>query len=300
LKEQKPLIIDVKRHALDDGPGIRTTIFFKGCPLRCVWCHNPETIDPNLEIGFYPADCIQCGECAKACPTGAVQLDLPGRIDRTKCNRCGKCADACPGRGLRRIGRFYEINELVDIIRRDQVYYQVSGGGVTLSGGEPTLHMNYASQLLRELKTGGIHTAIETSGLFAWSTFKHRMLDWLDLVLFDLKLADPELHNRYTGQRNDVILQNMAHLARERPGDIIVRIPLIPGITAERENLQKLYAIIRNTGIKRYSLLPYNPLGLSKRITIGKPMVDLPQHTLTDDEIRQLEYIFSPLEMVEM
>ena len=300
MKDQKPLIIDIKRHALDDGPGIRTTVFFKGCPLKCVWCHNPESIEPDLEIGFYPAECIRCGDCVKVCPTGAAQLSLPGRIDRAICVRCGKCAEACPGHGLRRIGRFYEIDELLDIILRDRVYFHTSGGGVTLSGGEPTWHMDYASQLLQELKSNGIHTAIETSGFFAWPAFKNQMLGRLDLVLFDLKLADPGLHIKYTGQRNDIIFQNLERLAKERPDDIIVRIPLIPNITAERDNLQKLYIIIQNMGIKHCRLLPYNPLGLSKRSTIGKPTIDLPEHTLTVNEIQELENIFFPLDMVEI
>ena len=136
MNNQRPLILDVKRHALHDGPGIRTTIFFKGCPLRCVWCHNPESMDPGLEIGFYPSDCIQCGECVEACPNGGARMDLPGRIDRVICKRCGSCAEACPGRGLRKIGRFYDIDELLDIVLRDKMYYQTSNGGVTLSGGE--------------------------------------------------------------------------------------------------------------------------------------------------------------------
>ncbi len=200
MKNQRPLIFDIKRHALEDGPGIRTTIFFKGCPLRCVWCHNPESMEPGLEIGFYPSGCIRCGDCVQACPRGAAQLDLPSRIDRAICNRCGACAEACPGRGLRQIGRSYEIDELVDIILRDKVYYQSSGGGVTLSGGEPALHTDYCSQLLQRLKSNGIHTAIETSGFFKWSQFSTEILGWLDLVLFDVKLADAELHLKHTSR----------------------------------------------------------------------------------------------------
>ncbi len=300
MKDQRPLIFDIKRHALDDGPGIRTTIFFKGCPLRCVWCHNPESMEPGLEIGFYPADCIRCGDCVQACPTGAAQLDLPGRIDRAICNRCGACAEACPGRGLRQIGRFYEIEELVDIVLRDKVYYQSSGGGVTLSGGEPALHADYCSQLLQRLKSNGIHTAIETSGFFEWSQFSTEILGWLDLVLFDVKLADAELHLKHTGKRNDVILENLARLVQERPNDVVPRVPLVPAITTYPANLQQISTILREMGLRCCWPLPYNHLGFSKRETIGKPMVNMPDRMLTQKEIARLEGFFSWAELVEM
>ena len=300
MKDQRPLIFDVKRHALHDGPGIRTTIFFKGCPLQCVWCHNPESMDPGLEIGFYPSDCIQCGDCVEACPTGAAQLDLPGRIDRVICKRCGTCAEVCPGRGLRRIGRFYEIDELVDIVLRDKVYYQTSNGGVTLSGGEPVLFIDYASQLLQKLKSNEIHTAIETCGFFDWSQFKAKILGWLDLVLFDVKLANAGLHLKYTGRRNDIILGNLARLVQERPDDVIPRIPLIPGITTHPSNLQKISSMLREMGVRRCWLLPYNPLGFSKRETIGKPTVKMPDHMLTEGEMTEFESFFSWAELVEM
>ena len=257
-------------------------------------------MEPGLEIGFYPADCIQCGDCVEACPTGAAQMSLPGRIDRTICKRCGTCAEVCPGRGLRQIGRFYEIDELLDIILRDKVYYQTSGGGVTLSGGEPTLHADYTLQLLQKLKSNGIHTAIETSGFFEWSQFNTQILGWLDLVLFDVKLADPELHLKYTRKRNDVILQNLARLVRERPDDVIPRVPLIPGLTTRRGNLQKISRILQEAGLRRCWLLPYNPLGFSKRTTIGKPMVNMPDHMLTKEEITKLEGFFSWAELMEM
>ena len=300
MKDQRPLIFDVKRNALHDGPGIRTTIFFKGCPLRCVWCHNPESMDPGLEIGFYPSDCIQCGDCVEACPTKAAQMELPGRIDRVLCNRCGICAEVCPGNGLRKVGRFYEIDELLDIVLRDRVYYQTSNGGVTLSGGEPVLFIDYAARLLRELKSSGIHTAIETCGFFEYSQFRTKMLGWLDLILFDVKLADSELHLKYTGKRNEVILENLARLVQERPNDVIPRVPLIPGITTDPENLQQIADMLKEMGIRRLWLLPYNPLGFSKRKTIGKPMVNMPEHMLTGEEITRIEGFFSWAELVEM
>ncbi|MFC1970948.1 glycyl-radical enzyme activating protein [Chloroflexota bacterium] len=297
---KRPLIIDIMRHALHDGPGIRTTIFFKGCPLSCVWCHNPESMEPGLEIGFYPADCIRCGSCAEVCPTEAARMDLPERIDQTICKRCGTCAEVCPGHGLRRIGRFYDIDELLEITLRDRAYYQTSGGGVTLSGGEPCQHISFTSQLLQKLKSCGIHTTIETCGFFKWPQFEAEMLDWLDLILFDVKLADKELHLKYTGRLNDVIMQNLTRLARERPDSVIARIPLIPGITSNHDNLEKLSSLLRQIGIKRCWLLPYNPLGLPKWTTIGKPAANIPDPMVTEEEIAKLSDLFSWAELVEM
>jgi len=227
-------------------------------------------------------------------------MDLPGRIDRAICKRCGTCAEVCPGRGLRQVGRFYEIDELLDIVLRDEVYYQTSDGGVTLSGGEPALYIDYASQLLQGLKSNGIHTAIETCGFFEWSQFKTKILGWLDLVLFDVKLADAELHLKYTGKRNDVILENLARLVQERADDVIPRIPLIPGITTRPSNLQKLSGILREMGVRHCWLLPYNLLGFPKRKTIGKPMVNMPAQMLTKEELTGLESFFSWAELVEM
>ena len=300
MKAEGPLIFDIARHALHDGPGIRTTIFFKGCPLQCLWCHNPESIDPGPEIGFYPSECIRCGECVAACPTGAAQIDLPGRIDREECKRCGACAEACPGRGLRQIGRFYEIDELVDIVLRDKVYYQTSGGGVTLSGGEPTLFMNYASHLLQQLKSNGVHIALQTCGFFGWDEFKSKMLCWLDLILFDVKLADADLHRNYTGKPNAVILENLSHLVQERPADVVPRIPLIPGVTTEPDNLQQINKLFGQMGINHCWLLPYNSLGFSKQETIGKPSTALPKRLLTEDEIERIREFFPGVGFIEM
>jgi pyruvate formate lyase activating enzyme len=227
-------------------------------------------------------------------------MDLPGRINRVMCKRCGKCAEVCPGRGLRQIGRFYEVDELLDIILRDEVYYQTSNGGVTLSGGEPVLFMDYASQILQKLKSSKIHTAIETCGFFDYSQFKIKMLGWIDLVLFDVKLAKAELHLKYTGKRNEVILENLARLVQERPDDVIPRVPLIPGITTDPDNLRQIADMFKEMRIGRCWLLPYNPLGLSKRETIGKPAVNMPMRLLTEEEMAWIRGFFACAELVDM
>jgi len=271
--DKHPLIVDVKRHALHDGPGIRSTVFFKGCPLSCLWCHNPEAISPEPEIAFYPDDCIGCGRCAEVCPNEAIQLDHPRRINRSLCQRCGKCASVCPGTALRIVGKYYELDQLVELLLRDKVYYETSGGGVTLSGGEPTLYIDYASRLARKIKEHGINVTIETSGYFNYETFKSRMLPFLSLILYDIKLMDSEEHRVYTGRGNQLILENFRRLAEDSPS-----------ITARTENLRAIAEFIQECGFTQYSLIPYNPLGLPKRENIGKEPVALTQEWMSEDE----------------
>ncbi|MBU1598698.1 glycyl-radical enzyme activating protein [bacterium] len=264
-----PLIVDLQRGSTEDGPGIRTTVFFKGCPLACKWCQNPETQDPNLEIGFYPKNCINCFDCEKVCPEGAILKGRELRIDRVRCSRCGRCAEVCPGKGLRRIGKYYEIGTILEALLRDRVFYERSGGGVTLSGGEPTLWPDYAGKLLRRLKLEGIHTAIQTCGYFEYATFKEEMLPWLDLIMYDLKFIDPKDHFRYTGQDNKKILENFRRLLNEDI-EVMPRIPLIPKFTASKENLEAISNLLKENCVKRYSFLPYNPFGSAKLENLGK------------------------------
>lgn len=269
MQNHGPLIFDIKRGALEDGPGIRTTVFFKGCMLRCRWCQNPESIQAGPEVAFYAADCILCGDCLEACSRGAINLENPARIDRRLCDGCGDCVRACPGRGLRLIGQFYPVEELTARLLRDRVYYEVSGGGVTLSGGEPTLNLPYLSRLLRALKQQGIHTALQTNGFFDWLEFQP-ILPHLDLIMFDVKLADPEEHRKYTGRENRPALENLARLLHSRPEAVLPRIPLIPRLTATIRNLQGISHLLQGLGVSRCSLLPYNPTGFAKAERIGR------------------------------
>lgn len=269
MLEHYPLIVDIKQGSTEDGPGIRTTLFFKGCPLACTWCQNPETIDPHVEIGFYPQNCIGCFDCAHICPEGAILKEPEKRIDRSRCTCCGKCAEICPGKGLRQIGNYYTIDTLVEILLRDRVFYTTSGGGVTLSGGEPTLWPEYIGELLKRLKSYAIHVAVQTCGYFEYSTFKENILPWLDLVMYDLKIIDSQEHLQLTGLDNKKILENFERLIKENI-EVIPRIPLIPGFTTSKENVAGISEFLKMNGIKEYSLLPYNPLGLSKWEHLGK------------------------------
>ena len=287
MSEKLPLIVDVKRGSTEDGPGIRTTVFFKGCPLACKWCQNPETLDPKAEIGFYPQDCIDCLDCAEACPEGAILRNGGIRLDRSKCKRCGTCTEVCPSRGLRRIGEYREIEVLLELLLRDRAFYATSEGGVTMGGGEPTLWPEYVGELLRRLKSQGIHTAMQTCGYFEYSTFREELLPWLDLIMYDLKILDSEDHRRHTGHDNEKILENIVRLSKEDT-EVIPRIPLIPGFTTSRENLAGISEFLRENGFRRCSLLPYNPLGLSKWEPLGKARPVLPHGRIQQSEEERL------------
>lgn len=267
--EGLPLIFDIRRFALDDGPGIRTTVFLKGCPLACRWCHNPESIRTGREISFQPDLCIRCGECESACPEGAIRPDLPTRIVKDRCSLCGMCADACPSTALKVMGRHVEAGELVALLLRDRILFDTSGGGVTFSGGEPTLHLPYVARACRELRKEGVHIAIQTSGMFDLDAFERELLPLLDLIFYDLKLMDSVAHKQFTGSGNERIVHNFSALSRHSRWKIIPRTPLVPGITDTEANLEALSRFLRALGHDRHVLLPYNSGGVSKRHLVG-------------------------------
>ena len=265
-----PLIADIKRHSLEDGPGIRSVVFFKGCPMRCVFCHNPEMQDPDVEIAFAPDKCVSCGNCSEVCPEEAIDLHHAGRIIRDRCERCGLCADACPGNALRSIGTPYSPGELTDILLRDRSFYRHSGGGVTLSGGECTMYPDYLEILLQSLKSNNIHIALETSGYFDDKAFDQKILPYIDLIYFDIKIADSGTHLKYTGRGNHRILQNYCRLAEQNDVEIHPRIPIVPGITDTGENLSAIVDFLWDAGTRNVTLLPYNPLGADMANSLGR------------------------------
>jgi pyruvate formate lyase activating enzyme len=299
MGEAQPLILDIKRHSLEDGPGIRTTVFFKGCNLHCPWCHNPDAVDPRPEIAFYPRDCIGCGDCAEVCPRDACRLDAPLILDRKICNRCGDCAGVCPSRALRVLGRQYEVDELLEIILRDRTFYEVSRGGVTLSGGEPTLFIDYCAAVLGPLKNLGLHTAIQTDGLFIWGEFKEKVLPLLDLVMLDVKMADGKRHREITGQDNAQVWANLESLLREKSEAVLPRVPLIPNFTAGRENLEAISRRFQELGVRKCSLLPYNPTWFPKAESLGRATdARLSRHLMSPAEVAACKKIFSWAELI--
>lgn len=280
-----PLIADVKRHSLEDGPGIRSVVFFKGCPLRCDFCHNPEMQRPGAELIFRAERCIACGDCVRACSSRAISLQREGRIERERCHGCARCALACPASALQRIGQSFTVGELVELLLRDQAYYRQSGGGVTFSGGECTLFPDYLVELARALKQHGLHLVVETAGDFEVSWFEQALLPLLDRVYFDVKIADEQAHRAHCHAGNRRILHNLAQLLLSAPERIEVRVPLVPGVTATPENLTALAHRLRQLGVRKATLLPYNPLGRSMAIGLGRQPPALPARFMTDDEV---------------
>ncbi len=297
-KKKPPLILYLKRNSLDDGPGIRTTVFFKGCPLDCVWCHNPESKSRGAELSFDPEKCIGCRTCIYACKRKAIDRDFQGYIDRSRCNLCFKCAEECPSQAMSRMGAPAEIDEIMAVVRKDIPFYKTSGGGVTLSGGEPTLYMSFCSTLLKDCKNEGINTLLETCGAFDFSRFRAELLPWLDTIYFDIKLIDPEDHKKYCGVGNERILENFRRLneaARAGGFNVLPRVPLVPGITAMDKNLSLVAAFLRGCGADTVTLLPYNPTWIRKASMLGKPNKYDGSSWMTTDEIARCHSLFDSL-----
>lgn len=273
----KGTILRIQRMSTEDGPGIRSTLFFKGCPLKCFWCHNPESISPLHEPYWMKAKCIGCRSCVAACPTRALAA-ADGRIaiDRSLCSRCGDCSQACPTTALSVYGEERSAGELVAELLKDRIYFEKSGGGVTLSGGEPTMQPEFAGALLSSLKGQGVRTALDTCGQCSWETLEALLPD-TDLLLYDLKEADSENHRRFSGSANTRILENLKLLAcsmreRGRPRQLWIRTPLIPECTATAANLARIGEFIRETLgslVERWELCTFNNLCVDKYGALG-------------------------------
>jgi len=272
--QKTPLILDLKGNSLDDGPGIRTVVFFKGCPLSCVWCHNPESKKAAPEISYAKSECVGCNTCNEICPENALDRKNPYFIDRVKCTLCAACAEDCPSGALSMVGTPMSIQEIISAVAKDKPFYKNSGGGVTLSGGEPTLYMDFLSDLLQCLKKDGIHTLIETCGLFEFESFEKKVLPYIDTIYYDIKIIDPETHQQFCGVKNDRILKNFSNLhtlsaSAENSFELLARTPLIPDITATEENLTQIADFLKARGVHQTRLLAYNPLWHEKNEKIG-------------------------------
>ncbi len=273
---------------MEDGPGIRSVVFFKGCPLRCVFCQNPETQSREAEIAFSERECIRCGTCAKVCSQGAIDLDFPGHIRRERCIRCRGCAAACPGKGLRVIGRYYPPEALAEILLRDFPFYRHSRGGVTLSGGEATLYPDYLESLLSLLKRSQVHVGLQTCGFFDYASFARQVLPYVDVIYYDIKIADPKAHRRHTGRDNRRILDNFLRLVDGERVPVHVRVPIVPGITNSSENLSAIVDFLLGAGARDVELLSYNPLGTKMAACLGRPSPPLPTAFMNPEEEKKI------------
>ncbi|NQT59859.1 MAG: glycyl-radical enzyme activating protein [Bacteroidetes bacterium] len=268
----KGLIFDIKKFAVHDGPGIRTTLFLKGCPLSCVWCHNPEGIKNTINLWYFENKCITCRSCLDSCPAEALSEGTDGSpfiiIDRAKCTNCGICVEKCPTEAL--VFDSYEltIDETVRILLQDRAFYERSGGGITISGGDPLFQHRFSTEVLRVCRSKGVHTAIETS-LQADPAILQEFIGVVDLFIVDVKIMDPVNHKRYIGRDNQLILSNFQYLA-EKGENILVRIPLIPELTAFEENLREIGRFVHKTAPHvSIELINYNPLAVNKYRLLG-------------------------------
>jgi pyruvate formate lyase activating enzyme len=262
------LLFDIRRYSVNDGPGIRTTVFFKGCPLSCWWCHNPEGRSQKPNLILFKDRCLSCGDCLGVCPHGAIIHDDGAiRTLPSVCRACGTCVEACPGDARQLAGHWMTVSAVVREIEKDVVFYDESGGGVTLSGGEPLAQPRFVDALLDACVKRHIHTAVDTCG-FVERDLLLDLSEKVDLFLYDLKLLDPVKHQKYAGVSNDSILENLEALAR-RKKSIVVRFPVIPGINDGAEDICLMAAFLSDLGLLRIDLLPYHRIGLEKYRRLG-------------------------------
>jgi pyruvate formate lyase activating enzyme len=264
------LIFNLQKYSLQDGPGIRTTVFLKGCPLCCAWCHNPESQSARREIVILETRCTACGECRRACPFGsAMPGEGPQSTQLDECTLCGECADACPTGARQIIGERKTVSEIMDVVLQDRIFYDDSGGGVTFSGGEPLTQPAFLKALLEACRAEGLRTAVDTCG-FACTDVLLDIARLADLVLYDLKLMDDAKHRYYTGVSNVPILENLKALAAAH-SNIWLRVPVIPGVNDSEANWRDTAFLAMGLGnIRQVNLLPYHKIGLSKFRRLGK------------------------------
>ena len=287
-------LFNIQRFSTQDGPGIRTTVFLKGCPLRCQWCSNAESWHSGKEILFFAERCdLECGKCVRVCPCSAIEVSGNGqkRIVRSRCNACGECVEVCPKEALGISGQLMTAAQVIGEVKKDAAFYRNSSGGVTLSGGEPTAQADFALDILTGCQEDGLHTCLDTCGYTDEGTFE-RILEAVDLVLFDIKHMDPRRHKEFTGVDNEIILRN-AVIAARKAKELIFRVPLIPGCNDSEENIRAVGKLAVELKVPEVDLLPYHRLGVGKFAALGR------RYELPNLEVSQIEEIRRIGEMLE-
>lgn len=295
-----PLIFDIKRYSINDGPGIRITIFLKGCPLKCAWCHNPESQSPAVQKFYTASKCIGAQDCIEVCPNNALTLTPEGIVtDVNACNLCGKCADACPSKAIEMSGRLYDVPELMRIIERERVHFEHSGGGVTFSGGEPLMHPDFLIEMLLACGEHNLHRTIDTSGFASTETLL-KVAKHTDLFLYDLKLMDETKHKKWTGVSNKLILKNLKALT-EIGANINIRIPLIKNVNCDEKELTEMAKFIADLENIRYrpefalptvNLLSYHNIAANKYHKLGSKYEEFEMAEPSEDELSHAISIF--------
>jgi len=266
----KATIFDIQRSSYVDGPGIRTTVFVKGCHLSCAWCHNPESRSGHIQRMWYESKCTHCGKCAAKCPTGAITFDpATGALscDREACTLCGKCALFCPRDAIAICGREADTDEIVTEVKKDIPFYNATGGGVTISGGECLLRPDFTAELLEKCKAAGIHTAVDTAGDVPWESIE-KVLPYTDLFLYDIKCVTPALHREFTGIDNARLIENYKRLLA-LGAHVHVRVPMIPECSANEAEFSKIAAFLHENPPEKVELLPYHAMGENKHRALG-------------------------------
>jgi pyruvate formate lyase activating enzyme len=295
--ETNGLVFDIKKYAVHDGPGIRTTVFFKGCPLRCLWCHNPESWQGRAELSFRESRCVGCGQCAETCPRGAISLVENRPVtDADKCLLCGRCVDVCAAGAREIIGREMTVSQVMAEVERDVIFYDQSGGGVTFSGGEPLMQPDFLVALLNQCRALNIRTAVDTS-CYAEPEVAESAAEKADLFLCDIKHIDSETHERFTGVGNKLILDNIRRISKAGR-KIVIRIPIVPGFNDDPSNIEATGQFAASLpGVGRIDILPFNRGGIEKSARLAGEIESMQSAIPADDRMSEIaenlsKYVF--------